>query len=101
VYAVCEHFAGRARHTHFKNIAYPAELRHQPREPGFKYAEFAAPLSRGDLDLARLITILGRAGYAGDLCIENEMLGRFARADQLQVLAEDAAHLRAALNSAE
>ncbi len=100
VYAVCEHFAARARHTHFKNIAYPIELRNEPREPGYKYSEFAAPLDRGDLDIQRLIQILQRAGYVGDACIENEALDHFAKADQLQVLAEDAACLRAALGQA-
>lgn len=97
VYAVCEHFAPRARHTHFKNIAYSIELQNEPRPPGHRYAECAAPLGRGDLDVARLVQILNGAGYMGDLCIENESLGHFEASERLQVLAEDAACLRAAL----
>jgi sugar phosphate isomerase/epimerase len=99
VYAVCEHFAPRARHTHFKSIAYPAELRAQRREPGHRYAELSSPLQSGDLDIARLVKILRGAGYKGDLCIENEALGHFEASERLQVLASDAACLHAALEA--
>ena len=97
VYAVCEHFVGRARHTHFKNIAYPIEIQREAREPGFRYGECVAPLQRGDLDMARLVAILRRANYAGDLCIEDESLGNFEAGERLQVLVEDAGCLREAM----
>jgi sugar phosphate isomerase/epimerase len=100
VYEVCEHFAPRTRHTHFKNIGYPLEAQAEPRTAGWKYDEFVAPLGRGDLDMARLVAILKRAGYNGDLCIEDESLGRFEASEREQVLAEDAECLRAALAGA-
>ena len=93
----CASTSPGARHTHFKNIAYPAEIQREPRQPGHRYGECVAPLGRGDLDMARLIEILRRADYAGDLCIEDESLGNFEASDQLQVLVEDAACLREAL----
>jgi sugar phosphate isomerase/epimerase len=100
VYAVCEHFAPRTCHTHFKNIAFPPETQNETREPGWKYGEFVSPLARGDLDMARLVGILKRAGYEGDLCVEDESLGHFEAGERTQVLEEDAECLRVAVASA-
>ena len=97
VYATCEKYAPRTSHTHFKNIAYPLDIQAERREPGFRYNECVAPLGRGDLDMARVLAILKKSGYAGDVCIEDESLGHFASGEQLQVLQEDAECLRAAI----
>jgi hypothetical protein len=77
VYALLERFAPRAVHTHIKNIAYPAELAETRREIGYEYGRYAAPLDEGNIAMDRVVGILRRAGYRGDLCIENEALARY------------------------
>lgn len=76
LYTIYERFAKRVFHTHCKSIAYPEELREQQRPMGYKYAEYRCPIDRGDIDFSKVIEILRRAGYQGDLCIENESLGK-------------------------
>jgi sugar phosphate isomerase/epimerase len=97
LYRIYERFAPRVKHTHMKSIRYPAELRETRREIGYKYGEFASPLDEGDIDLARVITLLRRAGYSGDLTIENESVGRYPAGERAAILRRDAEHLRLAL----
>jgi sugar phosphate isomerase/epimerase len=99
VYQILEHLAPRCKHTHCKNIKYPPELRNQQRELGWKYGEYAAPLDEGDIDHRRVAAILRKAGYDGDLCIEDESLGRYSEADQREVLRRDVEHLRQILKA--
>jgi sugar phosphate isomerase/epimerase len=94
VYEILEHFAPRAKHTHCKNIAYPAELRNQQRDLGWKYGEYVAPFDEGDIDHRRVIGLLRAAGYDGDLCIEDESMGHYDPAQWREVLRRDVAHLR-------
>ena len=100
VYALLERFAPRAVHTHIKNIAYPAELAETRREIGYEYGRYAAPLDEGNIAMDRVVGILRRAGYRGDLCIENEALARYgAPEQQIAILRRDAQTLRAALET--
>ncbi|HUT75153.1 MAG TPA: sugar phosphate isomerase/epimerase family protein [Armatimonadota bacterium] len=94
VYEILEHFAPRAKHTHCKNIAYPAELRNQQRDLGWKYGEYVAPFDEGDIDHRRVIRLLRAAGYDGDLCIEDESMGHYDPAQWREVLRRDVAHFR-------
>lgn len=94
VYEIIEHFAPRVKHTHCKNIAYPEELQQTRRELGWKYGEYVSPLPDGDIDHFKVARILKAAGYAGDLCLEDESLGRFPRNQWDNVLVRDADHLR-------
>jgi sugar phosphate isomerase/epimerase len=98
-YRIYERFAPRARHTHIKSIAYPAEERERRRETGWKYGEFASPLAQGDIDLGRVLGMLRAAGYDGSLTIENEALGRLPAAERPAVLVSDAGHLRQLLSA--
>lgn len=98
LYAVLERFAPHARHTHIKNIAYPAELAETRREIGYEYGRYAAALDEGNIDMGRVIQILLRAGYRGDLCVENEALARYGGPEQqIEILRRDVQTLRAAL----
>ena len=76
VYQLYEMFAPRVFHTHIKSIGYPAEEREKQREVGWQYGKYHGPIYEGDIDFARVIAILKKAGYTNDLCIENESLGR-------------------------
>jgi len=100
VYATLEHFAPRAKHTHFKSIAYPENVRETRREPDSGYAQYCMPLDKGDFDLVRVIRILRDAGYAGSLCIEDESLPRVAQDEKADVLRGEIAALQAAQQSA-
>src|SRR5438067_1992868 len=53
LYRLYERFGPFVKHTHVKNIAYPAELQEQQREIGYKYGQYSAPLDEGDIDLRR------------------------------------------------
>ena len=76
VYGILEIMAPHAKHTHLKNIAYPAELRETTREGGWEYGKYVSSLEEGDIDHARVIKILARAGYTGDICVEDESVGK-------------------------
>lgn len=98
VHAIARLFAPRVRHTHLKNIRFPADKRDLDRPAGWEYAACCCGLAEGDLDLARVVDDLRAAGYTGALCIENEALGKApddaARRDALR---RDAGHVRALL----
>jgi len=76
VYEAFEKFAPRVFHTHCKSIRYPADQREKQRPMGWKYAEYGTSIDQGDLDFAKIVALLRKAGYHGDLCIEDEFLGK-------------------------
>lgn len=94
VHQIIEHFAPRVKHTHVKSINYPADKRDVEREVGWEYRTYASPLREGDIDLRRIARALKAAGYTGDMCIENESLGRFDEARRGAVLIDDADYMR-------
>ncbi len=97
VYQIIKHFAPVAKHTHAKNIAYPEDCQQTRREVGWRYGDFVAPLPDGDIDHFKVARILKAAGYTGDLCIEDESLGRFPKNEWRDVLLRDADHFRGVL----
>jgi sugar phosphate isomerase/epimerase len=94
VYQLYEQFAPRVRHTHMKSIGYPADQRETQRPMGWKYGEYTCPIYAGDIDMARVVKILRAAGYANDLCIENESLGKRPPVECIEVLGKEAKLLR-------
>jgi sugar phosphate isomerase/epimerase len=100
VYGILRILAPYAKHTHVKNIHYPAEQREVMREAGWEYEKYFCPLDEGDIDLAKVIEILAKAGYRGDICIEDESVGKCAsKADRIAVLKRDAAHIKRILDN--
>jgi sugar phosphate isomerase/epimerase len=95
LYTVLEHFAPRARHTHVKNINYPADIVETTREKGYEYDQYCCPLDEGNISMARVGEILQGAGYARTLCIENEALHKYPVDDRAEIIRRDAAVLRA------
>ena len=93
VYEIMRQFAGKVKHTHIKNIAYPPELRERQRPVGYEYGKFVSPIPEGDIDHKIVVGILKEAGYEGDLCIEDESLGKFAPEERRNVLKRDAEYL--------
>ncbi len=94
VHEIISHFAPRAKHTHAKNINFPADKREIQREIGWEYGKYASSLREGDIDVKWLVKTLADAGYTGDLCIENESLGRYDQAKQKSYLKDDADYLK-------
>jgi sugar phosphate isomerase/epimerase len=94
VYDICRQFATRAFHTHCKNLQYPADKRNVRRPIGWEYEKHAAPLDEGDIDYRRLSGILREANYQGDLCLENECLGRFPKDQHVAILKRELRLLR-------
>ena len=93
-YELYEMLAPHAVHTHCKSIAYPADQREVKRKMGWEYAKYEAPVNKGDIDFTRVVKILKKAGYRGDLCIENETLHRMPDAERVEVLSGEIAYLK-------
>ena len=83
VYELYETFAPRVFHTHCKSIRFPAEEREKQRPIGWKYVEYTCPIDEGDIDFARVVAILRKAGYHNDLCVEDESLGKLSAAAEV------------------
>ncbi len=100
LYGIYTRFADRAFHTHCKNIRYPEDQREIRRPIGWEYDRYTCPLDEGDIDYRKVVRILRGAGYAGDLCLENECLGKFPAAQQGAILKREIAALRQAADAA-
>ncbi len=94
LYSLYEKYAPRVTHTHCKNIKYPKEKRNVRRPVGWEYDKYNCPIYEGDIDFKRLIGILRNAGYRGDLCIEDESLGKFPAGERAGVLRKEIALLK-------
>ena len=94
VYGIIEQFADRCFHTHCKNIKYPEEKRQVRRPVGWEYEKYNCPLAGGDLDYPRIVSLLRKANYPGDLCLEIECLHHFPAAEHPAVLKLEMAFLR-------
>lgn len=102
VYGILSILAPYAKHTHLKNIKYPEYLREQTRDAGWEYDTYAAPLDAGDIDHSEVLSLLDAAGYDGDICIEDESLGRYREGEErISILERDVAHVREILEELE
>jgi sugar phosphate isomerase/epimerase len=94
LYALYEKFAPRAVHTHCKNIRYPEDKKNVRREMGWEYAKYNCPIYDGDIDFKRVVAILRKASYRGDLCVEDESLGKFPETERRAILKKEIALLK-------
>lgn len=94
LYGLFETFASRAFHTHCKGIHYPQADRERQRPMGWKYDQYQCPIYEADVDFARFTAILDKAGYSGDLCVENEALGKLSGAEAAKTLSREIALLK-------
>jgi sugar phosphate isomerase/epimerase len=94
LYAVYEKFAPRVVHTHCKSIHYPADKQNVRREIGWEYAKYDCPIYEGDLDFKRIVGILRQANYRGDLCVEDESLGKNPESERADIIRKEIALLK-------
>lgn len=94
LYTLFETYASRVFHTHCKGIHYPEADRERKRPMGWKYDEHQSPIYEADVDFARVTAILDKAGYAGDLCVENEALGRLSKEQAAATLSREVSLLK-------
>lgn len=94
LYPTYEKFAPRVVHTHCKSIRYPADKQNVQREIGWEYGKYNCPIYEGDLDFKRIVEILRKANYRGDLCIEDESLGKYPQNEQADILRKEIALLK-------
>ncbi|MBI5095789.1 MAG: sugar phosphate isomerase/epimerase [Candidatus Hydrogenedentes bacterium] len=100
VYGILTILAPHTKHTHLKNIKYPAEVRETMREAGWEYEKYVSPLDEGDIDHAKVLQILKEGGYQGDICIEDESLGHYATPqERIAVLERDVAHVKSIIQA--
>ncbi len=97
LYAILQRLAPYTKHTHVKNIGYPAEMRNQRRQAGYEYGKYSCPIPEGDIDIKRVVGFLRTAGYQRDICIEDESLGKFDEPTRRKHLREAAAFLKLAI----
>jgi sugar phosphate isomerase/epimerase len=94
LYPIYEKFAPRVVHTHCKSIRYPADKQEVQRPIGWEYAKYNCPIYEGDLDFQRIVGILRKADYTGDLCVEDESLGKFPEGERAEVMRKEIALLK-------
>lgn len=94
VYEIARKLAPFVRSIHVKNIRYPADQQQKQRTPGWEYGKYAEPIRTGDIDFVRVLGPIARAGYVGDLTIEDDSLPHYDAAGKRKVLADDVAYLR-------
>ena len=94
VYEIIEELAPVTKHTHIKNINYPQDTREQNRGMGWEYEKYVSPLSEGNIDLGRVTELLKKAKFKGDLCIEDESLGKFPPEERKSILKRDVDFLK-------
>jgi sugar phosphate isomerase/epimerase len=94
VYEIIESFASYVKHTHVKNLSFSEEKQQSYREPGEGYPRTASPLYAGDIDFGWVLKILRKAGYDGDLTIEDESIINFPRGQRLQITRKDIEYMR-------
>jgi sugar phosphate isomerase/epimerase len=94
LYPIYEKFAPRVVHTHCKSIRYPDDKKNVRREIGWEYGKYNCPIYEGDLDFKRIVKILRQAGYRGDLCVEDESLGKSPANEQADILRKEIAMLK-------
>jgi sugar phosphate isomerase/epimerase len=94
LYAIFERFASKAFHTHCKSIRYPEDKKNVQRPRGWEYGKYCCPIYEGDIDFQKVVGILRRAGYQGDLCIEDESLSKFPEDERADVVKKEVALLR-------
>lgn len=94
VYEIMSRFAARVRHTHIKNINYPADERNKQRAIGWEYGQYCCPLDEGNIDHARVARILQGAGYRGALCVEDESLPKRPAEQRPQLMKRNVAELK-------
>jgi sugar phosphate isomerase/epimerase len=94
LYPTYEKFAPRVVHTHCKSIRYPDDQKNVRRRIGWEYGKYNCPIYEGDLDFKRIVAILRKANYRGDLCVEDESLGKFPLNEQADILRKEIALLK-------
>jgi sugar phosphate isomerase/epimerase len=94
LYPIYEKFAPRVVHTHCKSIRYPEDKKNVRRDIGWEYGKYNCPIYEGDLDFKRIVKILRKAGYQGDLCVEDESLGKYPANQQADILRKEIAMLK-------
>ena len=95
VYGILRVLAPYTKHTHVKNIHYPEDKREIMRETGWEYGTYYCPLDEGDIDLAKVVDMLAKAGYRGDICIEDESIGKGKTPEEkAAILVRDVAHIK-------
>jgi len=94
LYNIFERFATRIFHTHCKSIRYPDDKKNIRRPMGWEYGRYTCPVYEGDIDFHKFAAILQKAKYHGDLCLENESLGKYPEQNRAEVLKKEIAFLK-------
>ncbi len=94
LYKIFEKYASVVYHTHCKSIRFPQEKKNVRRPMGWEYGKYNCPVYEGDIDFKRIVSILRAANYAGDLCIEDESLGKFPAEERKGVFIKEVEFLK-------
>ncbi|MGQ9514831.1 MAG: sugar phosphate isomerase/epimerase family protein [Thermoproteota archaeon] len=89
VYEIIDTFAEFVKHTHVKNLSFPQNRKEANRVPSEGWPQSAAPIYQGDIDHKKVVDMLKKVGYDGDLTVEDESLGNFPAEQRLGILKKD------------
>jgi len=101
VYGILNILAPYTKHTHVKNIKYPEDKREIMREVGWEYGKYAAPIYEGDIDHAKVVKILAKAGYDYDICLEDESLESIHGEERISKIVKNVEHLKKGIEAAK
>jgi sugar phosphate isomerase/epimerase len=94
LYPIYEKYASRVFHTHCKGLKYPKDKKNVRRAIGWEYGKYSCPVYDGDIDYKKVAQILKKAGYLGDLCLENECLPQFPENQRPAILKKEISWLK-------
>lgn len=94
VYEVVSELAPHVCYTRCRNARRPEELRDEPVADVEARELYASELEAGDIDYARIASVLGRVGYAGTMAVAADFRDGAEPEDRQQLLRRDVAYLK-------
>lgn len=61
---------------------------------GWEFGKYTCPLYDGDIDYRRVVEILKKVGYTNDVCVEDESLSHFPKAEHASILQREIQYLK-------
>jgi len=99
VYGLVEEFSVLTMHTHIKNLSFSPEQREKTRDWCRDWPKEARPIYEGDIEYEKVLATLKRAGYDGDVTLEDESLSNYPTEKAIEVLNKDAKYLNDLLSA--
>ncbi len=94
VYETVREFAPHVQYLRCRNLHRPDDLRDEPVDATEARQLYASALEAGDIDYARIASVLGRVGYSGAMTVAADFRDGADPEDRQQLLRRDVAYLK-------